>query len=554
MMLEHNGIAAKRSLLLLLLGLWLILIGQWDREPIPPDDQREMEIAREMFLSGDYVMPHLTGLPFVEKPPGFESLVAAAFHLTGGISPVAARLVSVGFALVTMLALFLLGRRILGMEGGALAALILVLAARFCRTAHEILLDNALIAMMSLALYFGWLGISALHPEAKRRAYAGMAFVLGLAFLVKGFVGPVLFGAGLLVFLLVRKSWSEFKPLLHPLTLAAFLVPVAFWLIPFLGRASPELVRAFFIDNHFGRFVAAFAGHSRPVYYYLLDFWVAAFPVSWLLPFALHDLWRRRQGPDGEAGLYGFAMMLGPLILLSFSRAKDSVYFLPAYPALALLLAWYLEPKLRQAADRATRIGFAVFGALALVTLMATILWTLILGGLTAMPVVTTLAGVGALIWWSGRWRAGDSRGMLLGLALLFTLAWGLWFTGPIAAWETGHFSNRALVERLLYRAQGRGLLLYRPNDNLRGGLGLAAERPAQEVDDPALLIEMLRANPKLVVILRLQQGEIPSELRQAGERSGVRFREEVRASYGPEPIEVALLSLDPAAPRLPRP
>jgi 4-amino-4-deoxy-L-arabinose transferase-like glycosyltransferase len=48
-----------RVVLLLLAGVIVILIGQIGRELLPPDDLREAEVVREMYVGGDYIVPHL---------------------------------------------------------------------------------------------------------------------------------------------------------------------------------------------------------------------------------------------------------------------------------------------------------------------------------------------------------------------------------------------------------------------------------------------------------------------------------------------------------------
>src|SRR5581483_2308040 len=70
----------------LLFGFHLGSYGLWD-----PDEARYAEIAREMLARGDWLIPHLNYVPYVEKPPLLYWLTALSFRLFG-LSEFAARL------------------------------------------------------------------------------------------------------------------------------------------------------------------------------------------------------------------------------------------------------------------------------------------------------------------------------------------------------------------------------------------------------------------------------------------------------------------------------
>jgi len=228
-----------RAALFLVPSVAVVFIGQAGRELLPPDDLREAEVAREMVVTRDYVVPHLAGLQFVEKPPGFQVMIAVAYRLAGGPNAFAARAVSIMFALAGLLAIFLLGRRMAGIESGGLAVACLALSFRFCQTAHEVLLDNALTALLAFALLFAWLALDADTPQTKQLAYAATAFTLGLAFLVKGLVGPVLFGSGFLPYVLLARRSGELRSALGSWPIAVFLSTVLLWVDVICGRPPP---------------------------------------------------------------------------------------------------------------------------------------------------------------------------------------------------------------------------------------------------------------------------------------------------------------------------
>ncbi len=495
-----------RVALLLLASAIVILIGQIDRGLLPPDDLREVEVAREMYEGGDYIVPHLGGVPFVEKPPGFPAVVATAYGIVGKPSATAARFTAAAFALASLTAVFLLGWRVLGVEGGAVAAALLSISHRFCRTAHIVLLDNALTAGIAFAVLFTWIALEATGVRKKRIAYTAAGFSLGVSFLVKGFVGPAIFGSGLVLYLILSRRFAELRHISSPFPIIAFLVPVLSWLLPFLLQASPNLLWEFFVTNHVGRFHVAYLSHDRPFYYYLLNIWPAFAPGSLLLPLAIWMAWKTRKEWENRAGIFFLAFFIGPLVLLSTSSAKDSVYFLPVYPVLAMLVAWSIT-KGWMLSGRSAQILTWIIAAVAILITGSMVGVTGVRGGSVLSVVTASAVFVLSVAGCVLSVRGNDLRSTAACIAVLFALGWSLWFTGPMKEAEVAKSTIHPAMMDALSLVGNREIIIYQPHDGFpldgpQGELSFYRNRTAQKVRTLETLIKRLAENPNKTVAL----------------------------------------------------
>src|SRR2546428_13485046 len=84
--------SARRVLLVSALFFSLAMLRAGSMPLTDPDEGRYAEIAREMVASGDYVVPHLFSIPYLEKPPLLYWLTALSFRALGE-NEIAARLV-----------------------------------------------------------------------------------------------------------------------------------------------------------------------------------------------------------------------------------------------------------------------------------------------------------------------------------------------------------------------------------------------------------------------------------------------------------------------------
>jgi 4-amino-4-deoxy-L-arabinose transferase-like glycosyltransferase len=116
-------------LLILCVILYFVNLGRWDLWN--PDEPRYVEVAREMVNGGDWVLMHLNGHVYKDKPPFFFWLIALSSFLMQGFSSFSARFPSAFFGTLTVLLTFFLGKNLYGPRTGFLSGLILATSVEF---------------------------------------------------------------------------------------------------------------------------------------------------------------------------------------------------------------------------------------------------------------------------------------------------------------------------------------------------------------------------------------------------------------------------------------
>ena len=71
MKINVNELHSSRVLMWSLLGIFIVvtLYALGIRTLVPPDEGRYAEMAREMFVTGDWITTRLNGIKYFEKPP-----------------------------------------------------------------------------------------------------------------------------------------------------------------------------------------------------------------------------------------------------------------------------------------------------------------------------------------------------------------------------------------------------------------------------------------------------------------------------------------------------
>ena len=304
---------------------------------LDPDEGLYAAIAQEMLSRSDWVIPHVNGLPYLEKPPLYFWLTAATMWLVGP-TEWAVRVWSALAALGTVLLTWRIGRRLYGASAGFLAGIALATMIGNALYVRKASTDQLFVFCLTLAMY-GFL------RDVERPDRGGTRFLLlyvgaALGVLAKGFLGlmfPVLIvGIGLAW---VRPlSLRELNPLRGAALMAAIAVP---WHV-LAARSSPTLFSFYLLDNHLLRFLNARRFVEDDVPISTLGFLVTSF--LWAFPWGVFVLARSEPDPSPAARWRPVivAWALAIVGLFALSQFKHEYYALPAFPALALLAgaAW----------------------------------------------------------------------------------------------------------------------------------------------------------------------------------------------------------------------
>ena len=318
-----------------------------------PDEPRVAAIVHEMARSGDFVIPHLAGVPFIEKPPLYFAAAAMMLNLLGPVTgPAGAiRLTSAFFGLGVLLITFLITRRLWDNTTGLLAAAALATMEGFVENFHWIVVDPALSFFVIAVV---WCLVESYFYN--RRAWLTPAgFFLAGAFLSKGTVGPALTAApwaGLLAiwFFSNQKGPGAFRRFLtgHLWLLMVFGILSGIWVVMLYIKGGPALWDEWFWVNQIGRFTGQAAkGHIKTgqPFYYVLQAIGYAMPWTPLVIYWFVTVTRRliKEKKVSRENLFLYIWSVGSIVFLTCAATKRGLYLLPVMPVFAIMTAITLK-------------------------------------------------------------------------------------------------------------------------------------------------------------------------------------------------------------------
>ena len=321
--------------------IYFINLGRWDLWN--PDEPRYAQVAREMVDGGDWVLMHANGKTYEDKPPLFFWLIAFSSFLWQGFSSFSARFPSALLGTLTVLLTFFLGRKLYGSRTGFLSALILATSFEFAYLSTRANVDATLTFLTTISLFFFWQWYHDRKAEGgEERGERGLliyGFYVGMALatLTKGPVGLVLPLLVSLIYLAIQRDWKAMKRMRLLTGIALVFVIVLSWYIPAAWKGGQSFIEETLLFHTVNRFAKG-SSHVRPFYYYFANFPVGFMPWFLFLPGAIVYRFLKKRERVPKESLFLLVWFVTIFLFFSFSKGKRTLYLLPLYPAVSLLV------------------------------------------------------------------------------------------------------------------------------------------------------------------------------------------------------------------------
>ena len=344
-------------------------------------EPREAIVAYTMLESDNWILPMNYGVEIAYKPPFLYWTIAVISSILGGVSEFSARMPSALAFLAMQLVFFSFVAKRKNVKTAFLTSILLLSSFEVHRAAVACRLDMLQVSLIviSLCLLFRW-------DEKNCKGVPWLAVLLmACATLTKGPVGSIFpcRCSGIYQLLRGRSFGKAFFSLLGIGLLS--LIPLGIWFWAAYQQGGEPFVNLMLEENT-GRFFRkmSYESHENPLWYNFLTLIWGWIPWTLVLLVSLFGLkWKEMHVlPEGDSvgerlkkvwdkfrsqsplQLFIWVVILTIFIFYCIPKSKRSVYLLPIYPFMGVLLAEYLLALVQRGA-KVFKISAWIFAALA---------------------------------------------------------------------------------------------------------------------------------------------------------------------------------------------
>lgn len=320
----------------LLICLFFAHIGT--RPLANPDEGRYADMGLEMLQTGDWIVPHLNGLIYFEKPPLAYWTIALGEYIFG-TNCFGARFFNALFSLLTCLALYLFCKRFLSKSVGLWSAFIYGTSALPFGMSQMLTLDNTLTFFLTSTLLLFAGGFLEEKSRVSRIFFLLAYLFMGLTVMTKGLIGIVLPG-------LIGLPWLIYTGYIKKLSQAHLFKGICIVLLVtapwhcLVQQRYDCFFNFYFWHEHFERYFTSAHNRGKPFYFLINSFLLGLIPWLFFLPRALYCA-LKSPGSVLERRVVIFSLLWSCLIVSFFATSHSQLipYILPAISGMVIATA-----------------------------------------------------------------------------------------------------------------------------------------------------------------------------------------------------------------------
>lgn len=398
--------------ILTLLTLAMVLPGLASLPVIDRDEARFAQASVQMAETHDLLNIRLQDEARNKKPAAAywaQTAMIEVFARDGQNRIWAQRLPSVFAALITILALYWGGQRMVGRRAALIGCALLATSLIFVFEGHIAKTDALLCA--STTVMFASLG-RLTHGAGRREVWA-FWLALGLSIMIKGPIGPMLAVLSLGSLWVWERNLSWARPLLNWAAMAVFILIWLPWGIAMYLVTDGAFYAESLGKDFGGKVVSGQESHGAPPGSHSLAIWATLWPASlFLLPglvYAVKSATSKIDFTSVRSLRFALCWTVPFWALIEIMPTKLPHYGLPVFPALCLMMGAAVIPLVRPKAFRKTRfIGGLIFIIISAVILCGVVFAQITYGDAQETPlsfVISGAAGLLAIIAGVALWR-----------------------------------------------------------------------------------------------------------------------------------------------------
>lgn len=314
--------------------LYLAHLGSYHL--MDPDEGRYHEIPREMVLTGDFITPHLNGMPYFEKPI-FQYWFSAIAMKIFGINEFAGRLLPALSAIGCVGLVGWLGSMMYSRRVGLLAAGILATSCLNLVVASIDIIDMALTFFISACM----VSFYAFERSEKKKYLLLFYAAMGFGMLTKGLIA-IIFPFGIIFwYAIITKRFKLFLKLFYWPGILLFLVVAMPWYY-LVCQTNPDFFHFFFIREHFLRFTTKMHDRFQPWWFFLPFIIIGTMPwFGYLISlFSKRGIIRKTTSQRNRFDMIFLGLWFGLIfVFYSISDSKLVPYIMPCWMPLTMFIA-----------------------------------------------------------------------------------------------------------------------------------------------------------------------------------------------------------------------